>query len=239
MFFAELTGEGKIIWSRRHPLCTHLFDGIDGEGERKMKILYLGKMVEGSQAKRIQSGALVWGSLLMSLLILSACYPAYYQTVPQRPVEPAQSSQAYSTQVYFYPTQGQSTEQQSRDHYECYNWAIKQTGFDPGQSAIPTEQRVSVVPMPPLGHDTVAYTIAGGVLGALIGGPRHAGGGAIIGAASGAIAGSASDATRAEAARQQEQAYQNRSVDPQLVNKAAGFRRAMSACLEGRGYSVR
>ena len=74
------------------------------------------------------------------------------------------------TQVYFYPKAGQTNEQQSRDQYDCYNWAIKQTGFDPGQSAIPKDDRVRVVPMPPPGHDTATLAIAGAVLGALIGG---------------------------------------------------------------------
>ena len=186
-------------------------------------------------------GALVWSSLFMAVLVLSACYPAYYRPIPQSiPGEAAAAPPVPSTQVYFYPTAGQTTEQQSRDHYECYNWAIQQTGFDPGQSAIPTDQRVSVVPMPPLGHDTVAFTIAGAVLGALIGGPRHAAGSAIIGATGGAIAGAASDSARAEIARQQEEAYaaQSRTGSAQLAEKAADFRRAMSACLEGRGYSV-
>jgi len=145
------------------------------------------------------------------------------------------------TQVYFYPRAGQTNEQQSRDQYDCYNWAIKQTGFDPGQSAIPRDDRVRVVPMPPPGHDTATLAIAGAVLGALIGGPRHAGQGALIGATGGAIAGAASDASRMEAARQQEEAYnaQDRLRGARIEEKAFGFRRAMSACLEGRGYSVR
>ena len=52
------------------------------------------------------------------------------------------------TQVYFYPKTGQSTEQQSRDHYECYNWAVQQTRFDPSQLPVSLEQHVRVVPMP-------------------------------------------------------------------------------------------
>jgi hypothetical protein len=33
--------------------------------------------------------------------------------------------------VYAYPRNGQSEEQQSRDRYECHRWAADQTGFDP------------------------------------------------------------------------------------------------------------
>jgi hypothetical protein len=145
------------------------------------------------------------------------------------------------TQVYFYPKAGQTTEQQSRDHYECYNWAMKQTGFDPSQSSIPPEQRVRVVPMPPPGHDTTVLAITGAVLGALLAGPRHAGAGALIGAGSGTIVGATSDVSRQQYARQMEEAYSNRdrAIDAQYEAKAFDFRRAMSACLEGRGYTVK
>ena len=179
--------------------------------------------------------------LLLTVLALAGCYPAPYREVSRpMPGETATAPQVPPTQVYFYPKAGQTTEQQSRDHYDCYNWAVQQTGFDPGRSAIPTDQRVRVVPMPPPGHDTATLAVAGAVLGALIGGPRHALGGALIGASSGAIAGAASDSARVESARQQEEAYaaRDRTRDARLDEKAFGFRRAMSACLEGRGYSV-
>jgi hypothetical protein len=145
------------------------------------------------------------------------------------------------TQIYFYPNRGQSTEQQSRDHYACYNWAAEQTGFDPSVSSIVPEQRVRVVPMPPPGQDTIAMSIAGAVLGALIAGPRHAGGGALFGAATGAMLGASSDISRQESARQMEEAYNNhdQARDFHRERKALAFRRAMSACLEGRGYTVK
>jgi len=180
--------------------------------------------------------------LVLTVSGLTSCYYGPYSTVSQPvPEVNGDRSSLPLTQVYFYPKAGQTAEQQSRDHYECYNWAVKMTGFDPGQSAIPRNQRVSVVPMPPPGYDTATMAIAGAVLGALIGGPRHAAGGALIGATGGAFAGAASDVARQESARQMEEAYnaQNRVRDAQLVGQAARFRRAMSACMEGRGYTVR
>jgi hypothetical protein len=118
---------------------------------------------------------------------------------------------------------------------------MKQTGFDPSQSSIPPERRVKVVPMPPPGRDTAVLAVAGAVLGALIAGPRHAGGGALIGAGTGAVAGAVSDASRQQYAQQLQEAYANRdqALDPRYEGRANYFRRAMSACLEGRGYSVR
>ncbi len=175
--------------------------------------------------------------LLLLILALAACYPATYREVPSAGPSPS----APITQVYFYPKAGQTTEQQSRDHYECYNWAMQQTGFDPSQSSIPPERRVKVVPMPPPGHDTAVLAITGAVLGALIAGPRHAGAGALIGAGSGAVVGGASDLSRQQQAQQMQEAYVNRdqALDARHEEgKARDFRRAMSACLEGRGYTV-
>ena len=192
--------------------------------------------------ERSLSRACVWLILLLGVLVLAACYPAPYRTdSPYESEAAVERPRPPLAQLYFYPKLGQTNEQQSRDHYECYNWAVKQTGFDPGQSEIPTNQRVRVVPMPPPGHDTATLAIAGAVLGALIGGPRHAAQGALIGASSGAVAGAVSDSARMESARQQEEAYNARSRvrDAQLDAKVDGFRRAMSACMEGRGYSVR
>ena len=206
-----------------------------------MTIICCNKTAVEHGQKRQASRTGVWFLLFTAVLVLSACYPAPYRTGSRYEREvPPESPRVPLTQLYFYPKVGQTNEQQSRDHYECYNWAVSQTGFDPGQSAIPTDQRVRVVPMPPPGHDTVTLAIAGAVLGALIGGPRHAAGGALIGASGGAIAGAASDSARMEYARQQEEGYaaRDRARDAQLDAKAYNFRRAMSACMEGRSYSV-
>ena len=43
--------------------------------------------------------------------------------------EDAQASS--STDVYAYPQNGQTDEQQSNDRYECHTWSRSQTGFDP------------------------------------------------------------------------------------------------------------
>ena len=130
-------------------------------------------MISGDKKKRvghrrewsISRGCICELILLLAVVALAACYPAPYRTVsPYEPrvvsespgIPPEPSSVLIEGRVV--------NEQQSRDHYECYNWAVKQTGFDPGQSVIPTNQRVRVVPMPPPGHDTATLAIAGAVL---------------------------------------------------------------------------
>ena len=44
--------------------------------------------------------------------------------------------------LFVYPQNGQSAEQQASDKYECHRWSASQTGFDPTQSggAVPPEQ---------------------------------------------------------------------------------------------------
>jgi hypothetical protein len=69
-------------------------------------------------------------------------------------------------QLFIYPRNGQTPEQQSRDPYECHTWASSQTGFDP------TAPNGGVPP-------------------------------------------------------------------PQTANARADYNRAMAACLDGRGYTVR
>ncbi len=43
----------------------------------------------------------------------------------------ASSSASGSAEIYVYPRNGQSEEQTSNDRYECHQWAVSQTGFDP------------------------------------------------------------------------------------------------------------
>lgn len=48
--------------------------------------------------------------------------------------------------VYFFPTQGQSSEQQDRDRYDCHIWAVTQTGYDPSRRAVSPSERTVVLP---------------------------------------------------------------------------------------------
>jgi hypothetical protein len=169
---------------------------------------------------------------------LSACAtPPRAATVS----EGVPSSPPPSTQVYFYPTRGQSAEQQDRDRYECYLWARKQTGFDPSSPQLAPHQRLEIKPMPPAGYDTAVGAATGAVLGAVVSPPGRTAEGAAVGAVAGAVVGAASDATRQEQAERIQQRYDQRDAQrmAQLEQQASSYRRAMAACLQGRGYTVR
>jgi hypothetical protein len=145
------------------------------------------------------------------------------------------------TQVIFYPARGQTPEQQNRDRYECYQWAVQQTGFDPSQQTLAPHQRIEVVPAEPPGHDTAAGAVTGAILGAAVSRPREALGGALVGAMAGALIGASSDAARENEAARQQRRYDARAAQhvANVETQASNYRRAMTACLEGRGYQVK
>jgi len=145
------------------------------------------------------------------------------------------------TDVYAYPTQGQTPEQTDRDRYDCHEWAVKQSNFDPSAPGTPPHDRVVVAAGPPPGTNTAIGAIAGAILGAVIAGPRDSGFGAVAGGITGAAIGSTGDAANADAQRQQIQAARAQDARQSAVidQRASDYRRAVSACLEGRGYSVK
>jgi Glycine zipper 2TM domain len=138
--------------------------------------------------------------------------------------------------VFVYPANGQSAEQTDRDRYECHVWAVQQTGVDPSRAGASPYERVVVQPANPPGSGTVAGAIGGAIIGSIIGGPRNAGAGALIGGATGAVVGTAADAN-AQAQAQQTQAQFNQSAAAGRA-RADSYRRAVGACLQGRGYTV-
>jgi len=137
---------------------------------------------------------------------------------------------AAAQQMYVYPAQNQSPEQQNKDQYECHQWSVQQTGVDP------TTQ--SAAGAPPSSGGTGANPLRGAAGGAAIGAvggaiAGDAGKGAAIGAASGALIGGL---RRRDQQKQQEQ--QRRQYEQQQASAIQGYNRALATCLSGRGYTV-
>ena len=173
---------------------------------------------------------------LAATALLAACV-----TPPPRTVRVASPPPPPPAPVYVYPAQGQSPEQTDRDKYECHVWAVQQTGVDPSRPGASSYERVVVQPAPVPGSGTVAGAIGGAILGSIIAGPRAAGAGLILGGATGAVVGSAAEANAtANAEAQNQQAQAQVSADAaQARARADSYRRAVGACLQGRGYTVR
>ncbi len=178
--------------------------------------------------------------LSSALAVLVGCVeeppPRPYRAYPQPPPPPPPN-----TQVYAYPLQNQTAEQQDRDRFECHEWAVQQTNFDPSAPGTPPHDQVRVASGPPPGTNTAIGAVAGAVLGAVIAGPRAGGAGAIVGGVTGAAIGSTADAANAQTQAAQVQAAraQDARAAATIDQKAVNYRRAVSACLEGRGYSVK
>ena len=117
------------------------------------------------------------------------------------------------TTVYFYPTRN--------------------------QPSAPPHLRTLVVAGPPPGAGVAAGAVTGAVVGAAVSRPWEAGSGALLGAIAGAAIGGAAESAATEQAREQAAANANNVHAAALEREASNYRRAMAACLEGRGYSVR
>lgn len=177
---------------------------------------------------------------VLSLVACASEPPPRHARVPERVQEPP--APPPDTTVYAYPTQNQSAERQERDRYECHLWSVKQSNFDPSGPNIPPRQRIRVVTDgPPPGAGTAAGAVTGAVVGAAVAGRHDAGGGAIVGAVIGGALGAGADASRAAETRRVEDKVQARE-DARYARdekRASDYRRAIGACLEGRGYRVR
>lgn len=150
-----------------------------------------------------------------------------------RPVQ-YQPASVRAADVYVYPASGQDSRQLDRDRYECHRWSVRQSGFDPSLPGTDDRYRMRVVESRPSpGAAVAAGAITGAVLGAAIAGPHRSGEGALVGATAGAILGAAAAEGYEGAERR------DRRHVPEQQQRADGYRRAITACLEGRGYVVR
>ncbi len=136
---------------------------------------------------------------------------------------------ASAQQMFFYPAQGQSEDQLNRDRGECYAWAVQQSGHDPANPS------TAGAPAPEAQQGGLARGAARGAAVGAIGGAigGDAGKGAAIGAATGGVIGGL---RRRDQRAQQEQ--QARNHQNQVQAGRDSYNRAMSACMQGRGYSV-
>lgn len=152
-------------------------------------------------------------------------------------------SAAAETDLFIYPNMGQSPEQQKTDRYECHVWAAQQSGFDPSTYEAPQpvryprELRREHSGLNPV-TGAAGGAAAGAVGGAIAG---DAGKGAAIGAGVGAVLGAFHTLMRQDnehdrRAKMQEKQARQEAETQQMRND---YNRAISACLEGRGYTVK
>lgn len=157
----------------------------------------------------------------------------------QQPKQAAQQGPSASLGLYVFPAKGQSADQQKQDEQGCYTWAQEQSGIDPAAvKANPDSARKAA------GAKADSATAGAGVRGAA----RGAAGGAIVGgivgdagegAAVGAVAGVARGRRAKKEAKKQAEQQAEQEANAWAAQTIDSFKKAYSACLEGKGYTVK
>jgi Sec-independent protein translocase protein TatA len=159
------------------------------------------------------------------------------QTVPTTQLLPDTAKMTYNQisqqmKLYVFPAKGQSKQQQKKDEFECYQWAVEQSGIDPLN--LPKVEAAPVQSGPTGGavKGAAKGAAAGAAIGAIAG---DAGKGAAIGAAAGGMAGRR--AGKQAQTQQNQQAQANTAAQEQEMKDS--FKKAFSVCIEGKGYTIK
>ena len=177
-------------------------------------------------------------SMLIVSTVLAAPWPVIGMTQDK--------TLASTIDVYVFPTEGQSSSQQSQDEAACYEWAVTNSGSDPfdlakQDAANQDRAQAEAQAAQQAGRGAGARGALGGAAaGALIG--EIASDDASEGAAWGAAVGAIAARRRAKSAQQQasQQAEQHAEASQQATaEQVSNFKKAFSVCLEAKNYMVK
>jgi hypothetical protein len=152
--------------------------------------------------------------------------------------------------VYAYPSAGQSTEQMATDQFDCHNWSVQQTGFDPTRDHSP--EPIAYTPPPTKsggsadrsdGQNAARGGARGAVMGAVVTGNPVTG--VVIGSASSVLFGKKKrkDKEKEEESwqqqHQQQQQLQQQETQEYVKQGTESYRGAYLACMGSKKYSVK
>ncbi len=138
-------------------------------------------------------------------------------------------------ELMIFPGQGQSNETMEKDKYSCYGWAKEQTGFDPMKAPATTTAPPSQTNQGSTARSAGRGALGGAVLGVIIGDNSKS---AARGAVAGGLIGGVRQNYKNNTVDQKTQEWQQREAN-NYANNRNKYNRAYSACLEGKGYTVR
>ncbi len=173
---------------------------------------------------------------LVVVILMVAGISEVKAQVPETQALPDTSKMTYnqisqSLKLFVYPSNGQTQQQQKEDEFECYKWAMEQSGVDP-LNLPKVEAEVQSGPTGGAVRGAARGAAAGAAIGAITG---DAGEGAAIGAAAGGMRGVRKG--RQAQAQQNEQAQANATATEEEIKNT--FIKAFSVCIEGKGYTVK
>jgi len=161
-------------------------------------------------------------SLLAVPMVLSAA-------ARQSNTGPPVKGMASTVGLYVYPERQQGASLQLSDESECYNDAKTRSGFDPDATTSGTK---AADQKGGNDHGAAKGAAKGAVISGAVGGDVGAG------AARGAVIGGVR--ARRKEKKQEQQAQKQADTDKaQQQQRQDNFKRAMTACLDARGYSVK
>jgi hypothetical protein len=170
-------------------------------------------------------------------MILLAISQNIFAQVPVTQQMPDTAKMTYNQisqacKLYVFPSKGQSQQQQKKDEFECYKWAMEQSGVDPLN--LPKVEAAPAQTGPTGGavKGAAKGAAAGAAIGAIAG---DAGKGAALGAAAGGMGGLGRG--RQAQAQQNKQSQANAAATEQEIKNS--FVKAFSVCIEGKGYTVK
>lgn len=174
-------------------------------------------------------------SLIVVILLIVGINQLKAQ-VPTTQVLPDTAKMTYnqiskSGNLVVFPSNSQSQHQQKVDEFECYKWAMDQTGIDP-LNLPKIEVEVQSGPTGAAVGGAARGAIAGVAIGAIAG---DAGKGAAIGATAGGMRGVRKG--RQAQAQQNQQAEASATASEEEVKN--NFKKAFAACMEGKGYTIK
>jgi len=168
------------------------------------------------------------------------------------------SGGAQAQELFAYPPQSRAKAQQQQDQFECHQWAVEQTHFDPVQYAAQTATGQSTTapaataanPSSGPGPRQGAMLASGAATGAAV--AKVAGGNPGEGAAAGAVLrtlqGRMGAARAAEEQRQREaqatrqaqlqQAQTQQAQQQEMQARRKAYQQARATCFKARGYTV-
>ena len=175
---------------------------------------------------------------------------------PAAPAKPVPSfSAAQKVGVYVFPAKNQTHDQQLIDESECYDLAQQQSGVNPemappqapSSAEIASAQQQGAASAEQAKGGRVRGAARGAAGGAMVGAiAGDAGTGAAVGATMGTMRGGRQQRQANEASKQQAAGQAGAQVQQQYKQQKAAydqqignFKRAFSACLDARGYSVK
>ena len=199
-----------------------------------------------------------WNSAIAALSLvfcLASIAGAQQTTTSAQTAQAPSKSPAQSIDMFAFPKNGQSREQQLKDETECFAMAKERTGLDPEKPAptgptveqIKAAQKQAADDAKQVKGARAAGAARGAVGGTAVGAiAGDTGKGAAIGAVAGTMKGGAQQRAANKQAKQraaaQAQAKLEKEKELEMQAHKEGqdtFQRAFSACMDARGYSVK